>query len=72
MGYKYKINMGYDIIDLDEMMDILNGDKCSSDSGREELRRQLKYYFGDGGYKFIIDTLQEQVDNIKARQPSAE
>ena len=72
MGYKYKINMGYDIIDLDEMMDILNGDKCNSDSGREELRRQLKYYFGEGGYKFIVDTLQEQVDNIKARQPSVE
>lgn len=72
MGYKYKINMGYDIIDLDEMMDILGGDKCSSDEGRDELRRQLKYYFGDGGYKFIVDTLQEQVDNIKARQPSEE
>ena len=70
MAYKYKVSLGHQLIDLDNMMNILTGDNCTTHGA--DLRRELIYEFGDGGYKFIIDTLQEQVDNIKARQPSAE
>lgn len=70
--YNYKVNLGYELVDLDRMMDILkNGGGCHDTTGSKVVE-ELKYLFGDGGYKFIIDTLQEQVDNIKARQPSEE
>ena len=70
MAYKYKVDLGYELIDLDDMMNILTGNNCI-DRGKD-LRNELLYQFGQGGVKFIVDTLQEQVDNIKARQPSAE
>ena len=70
--YNYKIDLGYELVDLDRMMDILtNGGKCQGSVG-DDVIEELKYLFGDGGYKFIIETLQEQVDNIKARQPSVD
>ena len=67
--YNYKVNLGSELVDLDRLMDIISGDECAQ--AGEKLRTDLKYLFGEGGYKFIVDTLQEQVDNIKARQPSA-
>lgn len=70
--YNYKVDLGYELVDLDRMMDILKTGGDCHDSVGGEVIEELKYLFGDGGYKFIIDTLQEQVDNIKARQPSAE
>lgn len=70
MAYKYKVDLGHQLIDLDDIMDVLTGNSCTIQG--MDLRRDLIYEFGDGGYKFIVDTLQEQVDNIKARQPSAE
>lgn len=70
MAYKYKVDLGYELIDLDDMMNILTGNNCVSRG--EGLRQELLYEFGKGGMQFIIDTLQEQVDNIKARQPSEE
>ena len=70
--YNYKVELGYELVDLDRMMYILkDGGDCHDSTGGEVIE-ELKYLFGEGGYKFIIDTLQEQVDNIKARQPSAE
>lgn len=51
------------------MMAVLKGDKCTTHGVM--LRREMLYEFGQGGYQFIINTIQEQVDNIKARQPSA-
>lgn len=68
--YKYKVNLGSELIDLDEMMEALKGDKCTSHG--KDLRKEMRYEFGEAGYKFIVDTIQEQVDNIKARQPSEE
>ena len=70
MSYKYKVSLGHQLIDLDDMMNVLTGDNCTTHG--MDLRRELIYEFGDGGDKFIVETLQEQVDNIKARQPSAE
>ena len=70
MAYKYKVSLGHQLIDLDDMMNVLTGENCTTRG--VDLRRELIYEFGDGGYKFIVETLQEQVDNIKARQPSAE
>ena len=70
MAYKYKVDLGYELIDLDEMMDIFTGNNCTTRGA--DLRNDMLYEFRQGGVKFIIDTLQEQVDNIKARQPSAE
>ena len=69
--YMYKVDLGTKNIDLDSMMDILTGEGCDKGYG-DSLRQELYYAFGQAGYKFIVDTLQEQVDNIKARQPSAE
>ena len=79
MAYKYKVNMGYDTIDLDELMMYITGQLSSIDTNCPivldtrtiDLPNNLKYWLGDAGYKFVVDTLQEQVDNIKARQPSA-
>lgn len=68
--YKYKVNLGSELIDLDDMMDTLKGNSCTTHG--VDLRREMLYEFGEAGYKFIVDTLQEQVDNIKARQPSEE
>lgn len=68
--FKYKVNLGSELIDLDNIMTVLKGDKCSSLG--EGLRKEMYYEFGQAGYQFIVDTLQEQVNNIKARQPSAE
>ena len=70
MAYKYKVDLGYELIDLDDMMNILTGNNCTNRG--KDLRNELFYQFGQSGVKFIVDTLQEQVDNIKARQPSAE
>lgn len=70
MAYKYRVNLGSELIDLDNIMTVLKGDKCSFLG--EGLRKEMCYEFGEAGYKFIVDTLQEQVDNIKARQPSEE
>ena len=66
--FKYKVNLGSELIDLDDMMKILKGDTCTTHG--VGLRREMLYEFGQAGYKFIVDTVQEQVDNIKARQPS--
>lgn len=74
--YNYKVDLGSELVDLDRLMKIIGGEKCAqtknedSLSNGSKLRADLKYLFGEGGYKFIVDTLQEQVDNIKARQPS--
>lgn len=68
--FKYKVNLGSELIDLDNIMTVLKGDGCTALG--EELRKEMLYEFGKAGYKFIVDTLQEQVDNIKARQPSEE
>lgn len=68
--YKYKVDLGSELIDLDDMMEVLKGDVCTTHG--LDLRREMCYEFGEAGYKFIVDTLQEQVDNIKARQPSEE
>ena len=67
--FKYKVNLGSELIDLDYMMDMFKNCECLRGSG-EKLQSLLISTFGQGGYKFIVDTLQEQVDNIKARQPS--
>lgn len=66
--FKYKVNLGSELIDLDDMMKILKGDTCTTHG--VDLRREMLYEFGQAGYKFIVDTVQDQVDNIKARQPS--
>lgn len=68
--YKYKVNLGSELIDLDDMMEVLKGNTCTTHG--LDLRREMLYEFGEAGYKFVVDTLQEQVDNIKARQPSEE
>lgn len=68
--YNYKVNLGSELVDLDRLMDIIGGEECAQTG--EKLRAELRYLFGEGGYKFIVETLQEQVDNIKARQPSVE
>lgn len=68
--YNYKVNLGFEFVDLDRLMGIIAGGECAQTG--EKLRADLKYLFGEGGYKFIVETLQEQVNNIKARQPSAE
>lgn len=78
MAYKYKVNMGYDTIDLDELMARITGKQPTTDSPvcqdycSIDLPQNLVYWLGSAGYKFIVETLQEQVDNIKARQPSEE
>ena len=78
MGYKYKVNMGYDTIDLDELMARITGKQLATDSPvcqdyrSIDLPQNLVYWLGSAGYKFVVETLQEQVDNIKARQPSEE
>lgn len=64
MAYYYKVNQDPAYVDLDAMITILT-QECP-----QALMAQMNYYFGPGGIKFITDTLQEQVDNIKARQPS--
>ena len=70
--------MGYDTIDLDELMSCITGKRVSTDSPvcqdyrSIDLPQNLMYWLGNAGYKFVVDTLQEQVGNIKARQPSAE
>lgn len=69
--FKYKVNLGSELIDLDYMMDMFKNCEYLKGSG-EKLQALLISTFGQGGYKFIVDTLQEQVDNIKARQPSVE
>lgn len=68
--FKYKVDLGSELIDLDNIMTVLKGDGCTALG--EGLRKEMLYEFGKAGYKFIVDTLQEQVDNIKARQPSEE
>lgn len=68
--FKYKVNLGSELIDLDDMMETLKGNICTTHG--VDLRREMVYEFGEAGYKFIVDTLQEQIDNIKARQPSEE
>lgn len=76
MAYKYKVNMGYDTIDLDELMARITGKQPATDSPvyqdyrSIDLPQNLVYWLGSAGYKFVVETLQEQVDNIKARQPS--
>lgn len=67
--YKYEIDLGSEWIDLDEMMGILKGDGCYAAKGKD-LRSEIVYEFGQAGYKFIVEALQKQVDNIKAQQPS--
>lgn len=69
--YKYKVDLGSELIDLDDMMKVLHYNTCDIKRG-QKLRQEMDYQFGQAGYKFIVDTLQEQVDNIKARQPSEE
>lgn len=78
MGYRYKVDMGYDTIDLDELMAYITGKPPATtsivcqDYRSIDLPQNLMYWLGSAGYKFVVDTLQAQVDNIKARQPSAE
>lgn len=78
MAYKYKVNMGYDTIDLDELMARITGKQPATGSSicqdyrSIDLPQNLVYWLGSAGYKFVVETLQEQVDNIKARQPSEE
>lgn len=68
--YNYRVDLGSELVDLDRLMDIISGEGCAQTG--EKLRAELRYLFGEGGYKFVVETLQEQVDNIKARQPSVE
>lgn len=68
--FKYKVDLGSELIDLDDMIEVLKGDSCTVRG--IDLRYEMLYEFGEAGYKFIVDTLQEQIDNIKARQPSEE
>ena len=78
MGYKYKVDMGYDTVDLDELMAYITGKSPQTtsivcqDYRSIDLPQNLMYWLGSAGYKFVVDTLQAQVDNIKARQPGAE
>ena len=74
--------MGYNTIDLDELMARITGRTTGKQSATDspvchdyrsiDLPQNLVYWLGSAGYKFVVDTLQEQVDNIKARQPSEE
>lgn len=70
--------MGYDTVDLDELMAYITGKPPTTtsiicqDYRSIDLPQNLRYWLGSAGYKFVVDTLQAQVDNIKARQPSEE
>lgn len=64
MAYYYKVPLDPVYVDLDNIMNVLTNTQPAP------LMDQLNYYFGEGGIAFIVDTLQSQIDNIKARQPS--
>lgn len=60
--FEYKVNLGCETIDLDELVEILQ-DK--EDSGGSMLHRELVYQFGEGGRNFIINAVTEKVQSIK-------
>ena len=67
MAYKYTVNLGSEEIDLDEIVSLLSGDyECQCDAPGQMLRREMMYQFGKAGCKFIIDTISEKVNAIKA------
>lgn len=78
MAYNYKVNMGYDTIDLDELMARITGKPPVTRSlvyqnySSIDLPHNLVYWLGSAGYKFVVETLQERIDSIKACQSSAE
>lgn len=78
MSYNYKVNMGYDTIDLDELMARITGKPPAThsivcqDYRSIDLPHNLVYWLGSAGYKFVVETLQERIDNIKACQSREE
>lgn len=68
MSYQYTVDLGTKTIDLDDILSTFTGGSCT-DNGAV-LRRELQYLFGAAGVKFIVDTLQEKIDNIKAENNS--
>lgn len=78
MSYNYKVNMGYDTIDLDELMARITGKPpvtrsvVCQDYRSIDLPQNLVYWLGTAGYKFVVETLQERIDSIKACQSREE
>lgn len=60
--FQYKVNLGCETIDLDELVDILQDNE---NSGGSILHRELVYQFGEGGRNFIINAVTEKVQSIK-------
>lgn len=60
--FEYKVNLGCETIDLDELLEILQDDK---DSGGSMLHRELVYQFGEAGRNFIINAVAEKIKSIK-------
>lgn len=60
--FEYKVNMGCEVIDLDELLDILEDNECS---GGDMLKREMVYQFGEAGRNFIVKAVQEKVQSIK-------
>lgn len=67
MAYKYMVDLGSEEIDLDEIVSLLSWNyECQCNAPGQTLRREMMYHFGKAGCKFIIDTVTEKVDAIKA------
>lgn len=56
--FKYKVNLGSELINPDNIITVLKGDGCTALG--EGLRKEMLYEFGEAEYKF------------KVCQPSAE
>lgn len=60
--FEYKVNLGCETIDLDELLDILEDNEHS---GGDMLHREMVYQFGEGGRNFIVNAVREKVQSIK-------
>ena len=58
--YKYTVAMGNVEIDLDQVLSDLKDDN--------HLQKELEYVFGLAGTKFIVDTIEEKINQIKEEE----
>lgn len=63
----YEVNLGTETIDLEKVMSffIPVNDKCGSTDPGSDMRSEMRYVLGNAGYKWVVDTLQQRVDQLR-------
>lgn len=68
--YLYTVDMGNEKIDLDLILSILKNE-CVKDAGYP-MKHEMIHFFGEPGYRFIVETVQDRINKIKEEQGGEE